>query len=243
MRTCAERLPSCWRCASVRLPRRLLIAGVAIVLGILIAVVETGNWDLVLRFIHQVPYGQRDPLYGKDIGFYLFSLPAYVALKNWILLTLVLSALVAGAVYLAHGDIILDQGTAMDFVRSRSPRLRPTGSLLRGQGLVLWSGPLSPALRRQRRRGGAGYTDVHVELPASLGADRTRVRRRCRLMGQRAGADYRLPLAAAALVFGSSFALAAGVSRAVSTLLCEAERVAVGGALHPAKYRPHPRGL
>ena len=72
------------------------------------AAAETGNWDVVLRFIHQVPYGQRDPLYGKDIGFYLFSLPAYVALKNWMLLTLVLSAFVAGAVYWAHGDIILD---------------------------------------------------------------------------------------------------------------------------------------
>ena len=53
---------------------------------------EAGNWDLVLRFIYQVPYGQRDPLYGNDIGFYLFSLPAYVALKNWMLVTVVLSA-------------------------------------------------------------------------------------------------------------------------------------------------------
>ena len=44
MRTVPERLPKLLALASVRLPRRLLIAGVAIVLGILIAVVETGNW-------------------------------------------------------------------------------------------------------------------------------------------------------------------------------------------------------
>jgi uncharacterized protein len=33
--------------------------------------------------------------YDKDIGFYLFALPAYVVIKNWMLLTLVLSALFA----------------------------------------------------------------------------------------------------------------------------------------------------
>lgn len=52
-----------------------------------------------------VPYGANDPLYEKDIGFYLFSRPAYVVIKNWMPLTLFLSALFAGAVYWVHGDI------------------------------------------------------------------------------------------------------------------------------------------
>lgn len=34
----------------------------------------------------------NDPLYDKDIGFYFFLLPAYIVIKNWILLTLFLSA-------------------------------------------------------------------------------------------------------------------------------------------------------
>jgi len=105
-----ETLPELIRRVPAGRSWRLLIDGGAVVLGILIALGETGNWDLVLRFIHQVPYGQYDPLYGKDIGFYLFSLPAYVALKNWMLLTVVLSALVTGAVYFAHGDILLENG-------------------------------------------------------------------------------------------------------------------------------------
>src|SRR5262249_19293864 len=72
---------------------RLLIAGAAGVLAILIAAEEVSNGDVFLRFVYQVPYGQSDPQYGKDIGFYLFSLPAYVVVKNWMLLTLVLSFL------------------------------------------------------------------------------------------------------------------------------------------------------
>ena len=96
--TLPETLPELVRRVSVRFSWRLLTAAVAAVLGVLIAAAETRNWDLVLRFIHQVPYGQHDPIFGKDIGFYLFTLPAYVALKNWMLLTVVLGSLVAGAV-------------------------------------------------------------------------------------------------------------------------------------------------
>jgi hypothetical protein len=78
------------------LQRHLIILAVALVIGLLIAIGETGQWDLILRFIYQVPYGQNDPLFDRDIGFYLFSLPVYVALKNWMLMILVLSTLIAG---------------------------------------------------------------------------------------------------------------------------------------------------
>jgi uncharacterized membrane protein (UPF0182 family) len=86
----------------------LLILFVALVLGLLIAMGETGRWDLILRFIYQAPYGRNDPLFGKDIGFYLFSLPVYVAVKNWLLWILLLATLMAGSIYFLHDDISLD---------------------------------------------------------------------------------------------------------------------------------------
>src|SRR5207245_1489674 len=78
-----QTLPELLERVGRRLPWRLLILGVAGVLAILVAAAEVSNWDLFLRFVYQVPYGESDPLYGKDIGFYLFSLPVYVVLKNW----------------------------------------------------------------------------------------------------------------------------------------------------------------
>jgi uncharacterized protein len=87
---------------------RLLILFVALVLGLLIAMGETGRWYLILRFIYQVPYGRNDPLFDKDIGFYLFSLPVYVAVKNWLLWILLLATLMAGSIYFLHDDISLD---------------------------------------------------------------------------------------------------------------------------------------
>jgi uncharacterized membrane protein (UPF0182 family) len=186
-------------------PRRqwpFLIAGAALLLAALIALGEAGNWDVALRFIRQAPYGQTDPLYEKDIGFYLFSLPAYVALKNWMLLTLVVSALVAGAVYWAHGNLTLD-----------NPRVIAHGSALLGLFFAVkaWSYWLDRYLLLYGDNGvvvGATYTDVQVELPVlSL------------LVGLASAAafaswanlwvrSYKLPAVGAALVFGSSFLLA-----------------------------------
>jgi uncharacterized protein len=60
----------------VRPHLRLLILAVGGILGLLIAAGEMTNWDEILRLLFQVPYGQRDPVFDKDIGFYLFSLPA-----------------------------------------------------------------------------------------------------------------------------------------------------------------------
>ena len=193
--------------ASVRLPWRLLIAVVAIVLGILMAAGEIENWDAVLRFIHQVPYGQRDPLFGKDIGFYLFSLPAYIALKDWMLLTLVLSTFVAGAVYWAHGDIILDGRRQW-----MSSAAAAHGSVLLGLffAVMAWSFALDRFLLLYGDNGvvvGAGYTDIYVGLPllwalvglASAAALASWANLRAR--------TYKLPLAAAVLVIGSWFLL------------------------------------
>src|SRR6202035_382654 len=148
-----------------RLPWRLLIAGVAVVLGILVAAGEVSNWGVFLRFVYQVPYGQSDPQYGKDIGFYLFSLPASVVIKNWLLLLLVLSFLVAGAVYWVAGDIEFN-----DQRRTISAAVIAHGSALLGLFFAVkaWSYGLDRFLLLYGDNGvvvGASYTDTHIALP------------------------------------------------------------------------------
>ena len=115
-----------------RLPWRAVILGSAFVLALLVAIAEIGKWDLSLRFIYQVPYGRTDPVFNNDIGFYLFSLPVYIALKNWMLLVLFAEPRVmAGAIYLsARAD--QSRSPAMAHLVSRRDRawLRPAGSLI-----------------------------------------------------------------------------------------------------------------
>jgi uncharacterized protein len=194
--------------ASAQLPWRLIIVAAALAGGLLIAIGETGKWDLILRFIYQAPYGENDPLFNKDIGFYLFSLPVYVALKNWMLLILALSALMAAAVYFLHGEINLD----------RRPWRISSAAVAHGSALLglffavkAWSYALDRFLLLYNDNGvvvGAGYSDIHVRLPAlwlliclaAAAALAAWVNVRLR--------TYRLAIAAPALVFGSSLVFA-----------------------------------
>ena len=188
------------------LPWRFLITGSAMVLAALIALGEVGSWDVAIRFIWQAPYGQSDPLYGKNIGFYLFSLPAYVAIKNWMLLTLVLSALFAAAVYFVRGNLTF--GTSLPL----SPWVIAHGSALLGLFFAVkaWSYWLDRYLLLYGDKGvvvGASYTDVNIELPvlwvlvglASVAAIASWANVWMR--------SYRLPAVGAGFVFGASFVL------------------------------------
>src|SRR4051812_9512452 len=144
---------------------KLLLPLVASLVGVAIAVFETGNWDVLLRFVFQAPYGESEPVFGNDIGFYLFTLPAYVVLKNLLLVTIALSGVAAGTVYWLHGDIDFDQRR-----RQVSRAVLAHGSALLGAFFVVkaWSYGLDRYLLLYRDNGvvvGASYTDLHVELP------------------------------------------------------------------------------
>jgi uncharacterized protein len=184
---------------------RMLALVVVLAASLLIALAESGTWETALRFLYQVPYGQTDPQFGKDIGFYLFSLPAYVALNDWLLLVLVLAIAIAGTVYFLHGAINLDL----------RPRRIAAAAVAHGSALLgfcfalkAWSYVLDRYLLLYNDNGvvlGAAYTDVHVELPvlwvlivfsaaaAVLAWANVRLRR------------HRLVIASVVLVFGTSF--------------------------------------
>src|SRR6202030_2205803 len=102
----------------------------------------------------------------KDIGFYLFSLPVYVAVKNWLLWILLLATLMTGSIYFLHNDIRL----------AHPPRRFSSAAIAHGSALLGlyfaikdWSYGLDRYLMLYNDNGvvvGAGYADVHVELPA-----------------------------------------------------------------------------
>jgi len=184
-----------------------LIAGSAALLALLVAAAEVGNWGVFLRFAYQVPYGADDPLYNKDIGFYLFSLPAYILIKNWMMLALVLNGLFAATVYWVHGDIEYDA-----YRRSISPTAIAHGSALLGFlfAVKAWSYVLDRYLLLYGDNSvvvGASYTDVHVGLPALWLMIGLSIIAALAAWANIRVRTYRLPVVAIALVSVGTFVL------------------------------------
>ena len=73
------------------------------------------QWEELLLFTNRLAVGTVDPVLGKDIGFYLFSLPFMEMLKAFAGFMLPVTAVMAGAVYYVRGGIILtERGAAVD---------------------------------------------------------------------------------------------------------------------------------
>jgi len=91
--------------------RRLLLP-VAILLGLFAAPQAGSHWESPLLFLNSVPFGFEDPLFGRDIGFYVFQLPALTALYNWLSFTLGLTFLATAFTYLVYrGSSIPNEGS------------------------------------------------------------------------------------------------------------------------------------
>ncbi|MBW4055234.1 MAG: UPF0182 family protein [Proteobacteria bacterium] len=122
------------------------------------------QWEEVLLFMNRVDVGTVDPVIGKDIGFYLFSLPFWESLQGFVGFVLLATAVLTGAVYLVRGGIVLtERGATIDVkVRRHLAVLLGIFACVIAAGFYLDSFRL--LLPGNGAFYGAGYTDVNSRL-------------------------------------------------------------------------------
>ena len=156
----------------------LLLGAFALVVSLVLAQKGASQWDMVLRFFHQRPFGTADPVFHRDIGFFVFSLPFYLFIQNGLLVLLVFSAVVTAAWYMKKGAILIINTGANVPAEDRpamapkvlvDPAARSHLLFLGAVGLILlaWGYRLKMFNLLFSTAGaafGAGYTDIHVRL-------------------------------------------------------------------------------
>ncbi len=147
-------------------PRFLLVCG-AIVLSIMLGFVLSQYWSTILQFFHATKFGRIDPLFDRDISFYVFTLPNLELLEFW-LVGLCFYAFVA--VYLTYllADNSLSEGRFFGFTIEQQRHLFGLGACL--MSVIAASFWLSRYELLYSTRGvayGASYTDVQVQLPVN----------------------------------------------------------------------------
>ncbi|HYL58345.1 MAG TPA: UPF0182 family protein [Candidatus Acidoferrales bacterium] len=98
-------LPELMRALGERIPWRLIVAAGAAVLAIFAAQGEATSWDTYLKGLYGVPFGRVEPALGRDVGFYIFTLPLLEELRDLLLVIIFLAAAMAAAVYWARGSL------------------------------------------------------------------------------------------------------------------------------------------
>jgi uncharacterized membrane protein (UPF0182 family) len=78
---------------------------IALIVAALFALGFCGQWDTYLRFRYGDSFGLRDPIFGHDVGFYLFRLPCYRLLESSLVL-LTLLAIVGVLAQYAYAGLL-----------------------------------------------------------------------------------------------------------------------------------------
>ena len=153
----------------------LLIALVLIV-SFVVASKGSHQWDMVLRYLYQEPFGSADPIFNKDIGFYVFSLPLYLFVRSGLMVLLVLAALVTVAWYLKNGALQIEgEFSQTEGGQPSVPKISVAPRVMKhliflGGILVLflaWGYQLKIYGLLYSTQGpafGASYTDIHIKI-------------------------------------------------------------------------------
>jgi len=147
------------------------VVGVSIVAGTgFLALLMGGGagsqWQNVLRFWYRTPFGTTDPIFGRDIGFYVFQLPIYRFLQGWLMSALVFALLGTAGLY-ALARLPQLQHRIYDvprYMRIHATLLGVAIALVWGFGY--WLDRFDLLYSTRGVVFGASYTDIHGELLA-----------------------------------------------------------------------------
>lgn len=145
--------------------RRVVMAGVPIVFGLFAGAAAASQWQKVVLFFNQVPFGQTDPQFGLDMGFYMFTLPFIGTLVGYLLGVVVIAGIAGLLTHYLYGSIrIREQG----IYTARAAHLHLAisgGVLLLLIAVNFWLDRYSTLQNSYPRWSGAMYTDVNAVIP------------------------------------------------------------------------------
>jgi uncharacterized membrane protein (UPF0182 family) len=72
------------------------------------------NWEVVLKFLNPSVFSAIDPVFGLDIGFFVFSLPFYQLVFNFLIATMLLNIVISLLFYLTNSGALLKKADVED---------------------------------------------------------------------------------------------------------------------------------
>ncbi|PRW64784.1 UPF0182 family protein [Actinopolyspora mortivallis] len=143
--------------------------GIPVAVGAIGGLAATGDWRMVQLFLNRQSFGTEDPVFGHDIGLYVFQLPFFRWLLAWAFIAVTLSFFAALATHYVFGGIKLAgrSGQISQAARIQLAVLAGIFVLLKAVDFFFdrWDLLLS---QRSDLFTGASYTDLNAVMPAKV---------------------------------------------------------------------------
>ena len=93
----------------------------SILFSLFAAMRGSAQWENYLRFFNATPFGVSDPLFNRDIDFYVFQLPFLNHLYGWLMTVLILTTLATALIYFVR--------RCFQFIPPRTLRVAPAARI------------------------------------------------------------------------------------------------------------------
>jgi uncharacterized membrane protein (UPF0182 family) len=143
-----------------------LVFWFSLIVALFMGFSEGANWEKILIYLNRTSFGITDPVFNRDVGFYMFSLPFWEYVRNWLSFALTIITIVVGAIYILKNAVKYEYKKLI----IETP-VKVHLSLLIGLILILksWQYWLNTYKILYSTRGvifGAGYTEIYATLLA-----------------------------------------------------------------------------
>ncbi len=138
----------------------------SLLFGLIAGVPASAHWQEWMLFRNATNFGQRDPQFNTDVGFYVFRLPFLTYLVSWLFAAFVVVTLLTAVAHYLNGGIRLQPGgrRVTSQVKLHLSGLAAMIAMLKAADYWLQRYELTTS-----QRGfvdGATFTDVKAQLPA-----------------------------------------------------------------------------
>ena len=149
--------------AAVRHLLTWISVGSVAVISLFVAATVARQWDTILRFLSAVPFDQLDPIFQKDLGFFVFTLPVLHFIQKTLLGALILVTLMVAVLYYLFSRL---RGEVLTFSGRVQAHLGGLGTaIFLLLALGHWLGRYDLLYSTSGAVVGVGYTEANAGLP------------------------------------------------------------------------------
>jgi uncharacterized protein len=150
----------------VRPYAKRIYAAIALVMALVAGFNATGEWNNYILFSHSQSFHQTDPLFHKDLGFYIFTLPFVNYVVTWFLVSLIIVLITTTGFHFLNGGIRTTRATprVSPRVKAHLSVIGAAIALMKAAGYLIAKWELVNSSNGYVQ--GALYTDIHAREPA-----------------------------------------------------------------------------